>query len=482
MRSVAVVRTPQSQGTGFIFKEASILVTNFHVIEGATEAVAEFQDGKPIAVKGFLIASPSHDLAILRLAENAPCPPLTATEERSDVGTDVFAIGSPEGLVGSVSKGVISAYRRWADLKPFLAEGFDDFGYDLDGKWIQTDAAVNSGNSGGPLVLSSGEVIGINTVASSAQAGQNLNFAVDVAHLKDFVEGLPEQARRLKFLPKGPRSDAKPEDMADASAEQTLRYWSQMSEVLGRFVVGFQKLRIEHEYFMVVVVPPRQGEVVNEPWKTDPAFGKTNNERLATMNRLSRQAGIAADRGRRMTYKELVDAAEIKKDRDAAERRARVEARQTAQLAGSESGLWFLALLQRTKDKQALDSLCAFINKTNSLAHETASALEDIPTKGVHPVVVSYATDLAAAYRKSALDWRVAKDALKAASSNLTQAEAEQAMSRASQSLVDLTELRDVVGPEIRTRLRNLYEVDFGPVVTLTQDDLKLFIGVDTDQ
>jgi S1-C subfamily serine protease len=110
-----LVRTPDGLGTGFVVGDGSIVATNFHVIAGASEAIAEFADGTKVDFDGYLVASPGYDLAILKLPRPAGQPPLRLQADRLDLGTDVFAIGSPRGLAGSVSKGRALA---WALARP----------------------------------------------------------------------------------------------------------------------------------------------------------------------------------------------------------------------------------------------------------------------------------------------------------------------------------------------------------------------------
>ena len=127
-KSVVLVRTPDGLGTGFVVQDRSLIATNFHVIDGASEAKVEFPDGETITVTGFLVASPGYDLAILKLAEPAKATPMRLSDTKPDLGEEVFTVGSPKGLAGSVSKGVVSAHRRWSDLKPLLGEALVEFG------------------------------------------------------------------------------------------------------------------------------------------------------------------------------------------------------------------------------------------------------------------------------------------------------------------------------------------------------------------
>jgi len=204
LQSVCVVHTETGIGTGFVVKERHLIATNFHVVDGAKKVCVEFPNGGTIDVGGFLIASPGYDLAVLQLVSDAPAPPLNLRANKSEIGVDVFAVGNPKGLAGSVSKGIISARRRWEDMRPLLRDHLHDFGYELDGSWVQTDAAINGGNSGGPLCLADGTVVAINTLSVPAEVGQNLNFAIDATHLVHFLDRLPVRSLPLASLPPSP--------------------------------------------------------------------------------------------------------------------------------------------------------------------------------------------------------------------------------------------------------------------------------------
>jgi serine protease Do len=156
----------RSLGSGVIVDPSGIVLTNAHVIEGATDIEAVTADGKKHKAK-LVGVDRRTDLAVLRLSGGGPYPaaPL-GDSDRVKVGDWVLAIGSPFGLQQTVTAGIISAKGRQIGQGPF-----DDF--------LQTDAAINPGNSGGPLVNMSGEVIGINSAILS-RIGQNagIGFAI----------------------------------------------------------------------------------------------------------------------------------------------------------------------------------------------------------------------------------------------------------------------------------------------------------------
>jgi len=159
-------RRVQSLGSGFVIDPSGILVTNNHVIEGADEIVANFNDGTKLTAK-VLGRDEKTDLAVLKVE---PTKPLTAVgfgdSDKLRVGDWVMAIGNPFGLGGSVTLGIVSARNRDINSGPY-----DNF--------IQTDAAINRGNSGGPLFNMDGQVIGINTAIISPSGGSiGIGFAI----------------------------------------------------------------------------------------------------------------------------------------------------------------------------------------------------------------------------------------------------------------------------------------------------------------
>jgi serine protease Do len=161
-------RKVSSLGSGFVVDgREGLIVTNNHVIEGADEIVVNFSDGSKLKVDKVLGKDTKTDLALLKVT---PKKPLTAVAFGSSgalkVGDWVMAIGNPFGLGGSVTVGIISAKQRDINSGPY-----DDF--------LQTDAAINRGNSGGPLFNMEGEVIGVNTAIISPTGGSiGIGFAV----------------------------------------------------------------------------------------------------------------------------------------------------------------------------------------------------------------------------------------------------------------------------------------------------------------
>ncbi|MBL4673682.1 MAG: Do family serine endopeptidase [Arenicella sp.] len=166
---------PLGIGSGFIISADGYVVTNHHVIDGADEIVVTLTDGTEYEaeIKG---SDPKTDLALLKLKDVSGLPFLPwGDDERSRVGDWVLAIGNPFGLGGSASTGIISAIGRDIQAGPY-----DDF--------IQVDAAINRGNSGGPLFNMQGQVIGINSMIYSPSGGSvGIGFAIPASLAKGVI-------------------------------------------------------------------------------------------------------------------------------------------------------------------------------------------------------------------------------------------------------------------------------------------------------
>ena len=161
-------RKVSSLGSGFVVDgKEGLVVTNNHVIDGADEIIVNFNDGTKLKVDKVIGKDTKTDLALLKVTPKKPLPAVPfGSSERLKVGDWVMAIGNPFGLGGSVTVGIISAKQRDINSGPY-----DDY--------LQTDAAINKGNSGGPLFNMDGEVIGVNTAIISPTGGSiGIGFAV----------------------------------------------------------------------------------------------------------------------------------------------------------------------------------------------------------------------------------------------------------------------------------------------------------------
>jgi S1-C subfamily serine protease len=163
-------------GTGFIFDPRGYILTNEHVIHGASQVLLRFY-GRKRSVEAVVVGTDYvHDIAILKSKQAAPKLVLRiAKPEEIRVGEWVVAIGSPLGLDHSVTAGIISSKDRPLQI--------GDREYP---KLIQTDAAINRGNSGGPLINMRGQVIGMNTAVS--QSSQGIGFAISAEVLHESIK------------------------------------------------------------------------------------------------------------------------------------------------------------------------------------------------------------------------------------------------------------------------------------------------------
>lgn len=176
-----VFSVPRGTGSGFIWDDAGHVITNYHVIEGASEAIVKLSDGSDYKAS-LTGASPAHDIAVLRISAGfkRPLPVPLGTSGDLRVGQKVFAIGNPFGLDWTLTTGIVSALDRSLSGENGTIEHL-----------IQTDAAINPGNSGGPLLDSAGRLIGINTaIYSPSGASAGIGFAVPVDTLNRVVPQL----------------------------------------------------------------------------------------------------------------------------------------------------------------------------------------------------------------------------------------------------------------------------------------------------
>jgi len=172
IQSVVTIKTDISQGTGFIIHEDGYIVTNAHVMEGAKAATIITSDGNThtVSLIGF---NTNMDVSLLQIEGNFEELEL-ANSNNIQVGENVIAIGNPLGLQFSVSEGIVSATER---------EGMNGIK-----AYIQTDAALNPGNSGGPLINKQGKVIGINNF--KVGDGESLGFALESNYLEDTINDI----------------------------------------------------------------------------------------------------------------------------------------------------------------------------------------------------------------------------------------------------------------------------------------------------
>ena len=172
----------QATGSGIVLDTNGNILTNAHVIAGAQQIQVTFSDGR--TVNATLVGSNSSaDLAVIRVSRAASTlhPVTLGNSDSAQVGDTVYAIGSPFGLSGSLSQGIVSNLKQ---------SGRTSNGSNLSGL-IQTDAAINPGNSGGALVNTQGEVIGINSsIESPVDGNVGVGFAIPINQVKQVLSSL----------------------------------------------------------------------------------------------------------------------------------------------------------------------------------------------------------------------------------------------------------------------------------------------------
>lgn len=174
-----------SLGSGFIINRDGYILTNNHVVANATDITVKLGDNQEFKAK-IVGRDPKTDIALIKIeASDLPVIPL-GDSDTLEVGEPVMAIGNPFGLNQTVTTGIVSAKGR------FIGEGpYDNF--------IQTDASINRGNSGGPLLNTNGEAVGINTAIFSPTGGSiGIGFAVPIAMAKEILSQLKERGKVVR--------------------------------------------------------------------------------------------------------------------------------------------------------------------------------------------------------------------------------------------------------------------------------------------
>lgn len=188
--SLNTMEVPQGSGSGFVWNTQGHIVTNFHVIYGASSIKVTLADHSEHQAK-LVGADPDHDLAVLQIQgpENVLEPLAVGASHDLQVGQKVLAIGNPFGLDHTLTTGVVSAIGRTIkSMSNRTIEGV-----------IQTDAAINPGNSGGPLLDSSGRLIGVNTqIVSPSGAYAGIGFAVPVDTVNRIVPELIKHGKLIR--------------------------------------------------------------------------------------------------------------------------------------------------------------------------------------------------------------------------------------------------------------------------------------------
>ncbi len=188
--SLNVMEIPRGSGTGFIWDDSGLIVTNFHVVYGANKITITLQSNKSYEAE-VIGTAPEKDIALLKIdAPEEELKPLPLGNSATlSVGRKVLAIGNPFALDTTLTIGVVSALGR--EIKSITNRTIKNV--------IQTDAAINPGNSGGPLLDSQGRLVGVNTaIYSPSGASAGIGFAIPVNTVKKIVPQLIEHGRLIR--------------------------------------------------------------------------------------------------------------------------------------------------------------------------------------------------------------------------------------------------------------------------------------------
>ena len=289
MASVVSLRTEAGSGSGF-FLSPDIIITNEHVVAGHSTVTVRSHDGVERSGR-VVMRQPSVDLATVKLSQPIPQQALPVgrlTDVR--VGREVLAIGSPLGIENTVTRGIVSGIRRVGTVT-----------------LLQTDAAVNPGNSGGPLLNRQGEVVGITTLKLSR--AEQMSFAVAIEHALPLLSGRPvassSQPPLSSILPGAPRAESDTDIMRDR-AERTFGAALQRAQAMSlEFKGNFDRYadgcnpRIKWQWAFTPRDPAAASEVGKDPtascrnlWNalTDQADGITSL--LRQVDERARQGGV----------------------------------------------------------------------------------------------------------------------------------------------------------------------------------------------
>jgi S1-C subfamily serine protease len=166
LASVVTIDAGAKAGSGFFVSSRGLVLTNAHVVDGAGKIVVRTNDSETFLASVVELVRDS-DLALLRIQANETPALSLASDDLPPVGTDVFAVGSPLGLEGTVTRGILSAIRRKGSIT-----------------LLQIDAPINPGNSGGPLLSEDGRVLGVNTIKLTGGNLEGMGFAVSITEVR----------------------------------------------------------------------------------------------------------------------------------------------------------------------------------------------------------------------------------------------------------------------------------------------------------
>ncbi len=258
-----------SLGSGFIVDQAGTMVTNVHVLAGATSATATLPNNQTFQVRGTVLLDPSRDIAIAKLEGPVQSiPPIKLAGALPRKAERVIALGSPHGLSFTATSGVISAIRPAEELSSEVGKK------SMQGTWIQVDAALSPGNSGGPIINELGQVVGMSTLASQGGA-QNLNFGISAIDIAAAVAkstmaplvSLEQGAGRVVMKERESRESGgiiKPQDIPEAAIN------SYVDAGRSSFKDLMREMRVETEKLKSDMKEMRRGETYIPPNVPEP--------------------------------------------------------------------------------------------------------------------------------------------------------------------------------------------------------------------
>jgi hypothetical protein len=210
-RSVVRIDTDdEAIGSGVIVG-AGLVLTNFHVVEDAHEVTVTLRNGKEYLSQGFLLALPTSDMCVLRVADVDKSMALPLAEMMPRVGDRVAAFGNPKGFSFTTSEGIVSAIRAGKEVEGIIGTlNYQLLGYSPHLTWLQSTAAITGGSSGGPLVNMDGRLVGL--ITWTRLDAQQLNFALSLKDIREVLGQLkPDmQPKAFASLPENPRRPTMP--------------------------------------------------------------------------------------------------------------------------------------------------------------------------------------------------------------------------------------------------------------------------------
>ncbi len=215
-----------SIGAGFLIGRAGLIATNYHVIEGAVDGVVRFRDGEEKQILGVVAYDKQQDLALLLVKfdeKDKDRPTLKLAGKNPEAGDGILVIGNPHGFGNSITSGKVSTIIMADELAEALPENKEHTLLQASNQWIQIDVAINSSNSGGPLLAADGTVVGVNSWSHQGRDRQakEMNFAVPIEKLRGLITKANENPVHLREVTR--KEFGKVPSMQEVHQGETLR-------------------------------------------------------------------------------------------------------------------------------------------------------------------------------------------------------------------------------------------------------------------